>query len=179
MGAILGAPERLGNHPGSGSRPPVWRDVLKLTRQAAILEIVRHERVPSQQALRERLARRGFDVAQATLSRDLRELGIVRVPDKEGGFAYASSSFGADPSPALRRLLPALYLSTDGVDNLLVLRTVPGGAQPVGVAIDGADWPEVVGTIAGDDTVLVILRKPQHFATVVERIQTLAGEERE
>jgi transcriptional regulator of arginine metabolism len=72
-------------------------------------------------------------------------------------------------------MLPALYTSTDGVGNLLVLRTMVGGAQPVAAAIDGARWPEVVGTIAGDDTILLILRAPEHLDLVRERVEALAG----
>lgn len=148
---------------------------MKPPRHAAILDVVRTERIHSQERLRELLIERGFDVAQATLSRDIRDLGLVKVPDDEqGGSVYMSPST-ADPTPALARMLPALYTSADGVGNLLVLRTMVGGAQPVAAAIDGARWPEVVGTIAGDDTILLILRDPEHLEVVRERVETLAG----
>ncbi len=147
---------------------------MKPSRHAAILDVVRTERVHSQERLRELLIERGFDVAQATLSRDIRDLGLVKVPDEEGGSVYMTPST-ADPTPALARMLPALYTSADGVGNLLVLRTMVGGAQPVAAAIDGARWPEVVGTIAGDDTILLILRAPEHLDLVRERVEELAG----
>ncbi len=150
-------------------RPP------KLQRQAAILELVRSQRIPSQEVLRELLAERGFEVAQATLSRDLRELGLIKTPDEHSGSAYAVPANVTDPTPTLERLLPALYLGAEGVNNLLVVKTLIGGAQPVAVAIDWEEWPEVVGTIAGDDTILLILRSPEQLPEVIRRLEELAG----
>ncbi|HEV2129501.1 MAG TPA: arginine repressor [Longimicrobiaceae bacterium] len=147
----------------------------KPQRHAAILDLVRSQRVSSQEVLRELLSARGFEVAQATLSRDLRELGLIKLPDEQGGSAYAVPAHVTDPTPTLQRLLPALYLGADGVNNLLVVKTLTGGAQPVAVAIDWEEWPEVVGTIAGDDTVLLILRKPEQLQVIVQRLEELAG----
>jgi transcriptional regulator of arginine metabolism len=148
---------------------------VKPQRHAAILELVSTQRIPSQEVLRERLAERGFEVAQATLSRDIRMLGIVKVPDEEGGSVYTVPSNVTDPTPTLSRLLPALYLGADGGDNLLIVKTLTGGAQPVAVAIDWEEWPEVVGSVAGDDTILLVLREPGHLATITARLEELAG----
>ena len=148
---------------------------MKPQRHAAILDLVRNERVPSQEVLRELLGRRGFEVAQATLSRDIRELGLVKIPDEDGGSLYTVPADVTDPTPALSRLLPALYLGADGVGNLLVVKTLTGGAQPVAVAIDWEEWPEVVGTIAGDDTILLILRDPEMLDPIARRLEELAG----
>jgi transcriptional regulator of arginine metabolism len=149
--------------------------VLKPQRHAEILDLVRANRVHSQETLRELLAERGIDVAQATLSRDIRELGLVKVPDDDGGSVYVVPAHVTDPTPTLARLLPALYLGSDGVQNLLLVKTLTGGAQPIAVAIDWEEWPEIVGTLAGDDTILVILRSPDHLATVSQRLRQLAG----
>ena len=148
---------------------------MKPQRHSVILELVRTERVPSQEVLRELLAGRGIEVAQATLSRDIRELGLVKVPDEEGGSVYTVPAHVTDPTPTLSRLLPALYVGSDGVGNLLVVKTLTGGAQPVAVAIDWEEWPEVVGTIAGDDTILMILRQPAQLRTIARRLEALAG----
>jgi transcriptional regulator of arginine metabolism len=148
---------------------------LKTQRHAAILDLVRTRRVSSQEALRELLCERGIDVAQATLSRDIRELGLVKVPDEEGGSVYTVATHFTDPTPSLARLLPTLYLGADGVGNLLVVRTLTGGAQPIAVALDREEWPEVVGTIGGDDSILVILRKPEHLEKVARRLEEIAG----
>jgi transcriptional regulator of arginine metabolism len=149
-------------------RPP------KLQRQSILLEILRDERIPSQEVLRERLAERGMDVAQATLSRDLRELGVIKMADEEGSL-YTVPPDVTDPAPTLTRLLPALYLGAEGVNNLLIVRTLVGGAQPVAAAIDWEEWPEVLGTIGGDDTVLLILRSPESMPDVIRRLEELAG----
>lgn len=149
--------------------------MLKPQRHSEILDIVRHLRVPSQEVLRERLAERGFDVAQATLSRDIRELGLVKVPDDDGGSVYVVPAHVTDPTPTLARLLPALYLGSDGVGNLLIVKTLTGGAQPIAVALDWEEWPEIVGTVAGDDNILVVLRSPDHLESVSARLQELAG----
>lgn len=152
---------------------------MKPQRHAAILDLVRIQRISSQEVLRERLAERGFEVAQATLSRDIRELGLIKMPDEDGGSLYTVPAHVTDPTPALSRLLPALYLGSDGVGNLLVVKTLTGGAQPVAVAIDWQEWPEVVGTIAGDDQILLILRDPAQLREIVRRLEDLAGVRKE
>lgn len=137
---------------------------------------MRSRRIPSQEVLRELLVAEGFDVAQPTLSRDIRELGLVKMPDEEGGSVYTVPPDVTDPTPTLRRLLPALYLGADGVGNLLVVKTLTGGAQPVAVAIDWEEWPEVVGTIAGDDTILVITTALDGGPGTAHRLLTLASD---
>ncbi len=149
--------------------------MLKPQRHAAILDIVRNHRVASQEALRELLAERDIEVAQATLSRDVRELGLVKTHDGEDGSGYVVPADVTDPTPTLARLLPALYLGADGVGNLLLVKTLTGGAQPIAVAIDWQEWPEIVGTLAGDDTILIILRSPEHLTTIQDRLHGLAG----
>lgn len=149
--------------------------MLKPQRHAEILDIVRNNRVHSQETLRELLVLRGVDVAQATLSRDIRELGLVKVPDEDGGSYYTVPAHVTDPTPTLARLLPALYLGADGVGNLLIVKLLTGGAQPIAVALDWEEWPEIVGTIAGDDTILVVLRSPDHLEPVSQRLRELAG----
>jgi len=148
----------------------------KRERHAAILEIIREQRITSQEALREQLADRGFEVAQATLSRDIHELRLVKVPDAEG-VAHYSLPEEWELTPPLQQLLPTLYLSSDGVGNLLVVKTMTGSASPVAVAIDWEEWPEVVGTIAGDDTILIILRSGKHLAEIKRRLEEIANKE--
>lgn len=143
-------------------------------RLAAILRIVQHQVIRSQNQLRESLADEGFHVGQGTLSRDIRELGIIKTPDDDGALAYSVPADVADPVPAFRRLVPALFLAAEGVDHFLVVRTLTGGAQPLAVAIDREEWDEILGTIAGDDTILVILRSPEHLDTVRERLENAA-----
>ncbi len=149
---------------------------MKTQRHAAILKIVRRESVASQEQLRERLQAEGFDVTQATLSRDIRELGLAKVAAPDGGSHYApASESGAAIRPHLEQLLPATLVSLEGVGALIVLKTPAGGAQALGLALDGAGWDEIIGTIAGDDTVLVITRSERACRAVRTRLKELAG----
>jgi transcriptional regulator of arginine metabolism len=132
---------------------------MKAFRQAQILELVEREEVHSQQELRARLRTRGIDTTQATLSRDIQELGLVKRA-ADGAYARAAQPAPpvAVPSDSLRRQMAVLLRGVERVDPMLVLRTDPGQAQALGVAIDRARLEEVAGTIAGDDTILVVCR---------------------
>lgn len=145
----------------------------KNARQAAVLDVIQTLRVTSQDQLRQLLEKAGFAVTQATVSRDIRELRLVKVPGAEGVGHYTLPEEW-ESTPPLQNLLPSLYASAVGTGNLLVVRTMTGGAQPVALAIDWEDWPEVLGTIAGDDTILVICREPDQVPKVQRRIEDIA-----
>jgi transcriptional regulator of arginine metabolism len=149
---------------------------MKPQRHAAILKIVRAETVASQEQLRARLEAEGFDVTQATLSRDIRELGLAKVAAPDGGSHYAPPpESGTAIRPHLEQMLPTLLVSVDGVGPLLVMKTPAGGAQALGLALDAAGWTEIIGTIAGDDAVLVITRSERARRAVHTRLKELAG----
>lgn len=145
---------------------------MKRERHAAILELIASRKVRSQEELRRLLGKRGFRVTQATLSRDLRELRVVKVPHAAGETYYAAPS--ETEIPALDRLLPQLFVSLDGVQNLLVVKTLAGGAQAVAEAIDWEEWAEVLGTLAGDDTILVVLRRARDRGVIAGRLRAIA-----
>jgi transcriptional regulator of arginine metabolism len=145
----------------------------KNARQAAVLDVIQTRRVTSQDQLRQLLEKAGFAVTQATVSRDIRELRLVKVPGAEGIGHYTLPEEW-ESTPPLQNLLPSLYASAVGTGNLLVVRTMTGGAQAVALAIDWEDWPEVLGTIAGDDTILVICREPDQVPKVQRRIEDIA-----
>ncbi len=151
----------------------------KRERHRAIHEIVETESVQSQDELRKLLRARGWDVTQSTLSRDLHELRLARIPT-DVGVRYAFTDGGVstmeDDRGALDHLLPQLFDKVDGTGELVVLHTVTGGAQPVAAAIDSEAWPDVLGTIAGDDTILLVCRSPEARARVIRRISILAGD---
>ena len=128
----------------------------------------------SQEALRELLCDRGICVTQATLSRDMRELSVVKVQDTDGTPRYRRREEWEN-APPLQTLLPVLFLSVEGTGNLLVVRTTYGGGSSVAIAIDSEEWPEVLGTIAGDDTILIILRTPADGENVACRLSQMAG----
>jgi len=151
------------------------RTTMKTRRQSAILDAVQRQPVRSQEQLRRLLKGAGFDVTQATLSRDVRELGLVK-----GGpeAAYQPPAVAGANGHAARSLLNravADYLArVDRVEQLVVLRTGPGQAQLLGVALDGARLPEVVGTIAGDDTILAIAPDVRRAKALVRWLEGLS-----
>jgi transcriptional regulator of arginine metabolism len=148
----------------------------KRERQTAILETIEQHPVVSQEDLRKLLLRQGWDVTQATLSRDLRELRIARVPTAEGARYAVTDGSIEEARAALDTLLPQLFLRIDGVSEMAVLRTVPGGAQPIASCLDGEGWADILGTVGGDDTILIICRSVQARERVVRRIRSMAGE---
>ncbi len=125
----------------------------KLARQQTIVELAHDGPLPNQQELVKVLARRGYQVTQATLSRDLHELRLVKTPE---GYILPNGDAPAEPLPAVSRVVRDFVREVRRAQNLLVVKTVPGSAQPVAVAVDAEGWDEVVGTVAGDDTILVI-----------------------
>lgn len=160
----------------------------RAARHARIVELVRSRPVRSQTELGDLLAAEGVQVTQATLSRDLDELGAMKVR-AAGGSAYlipedgepvprpTEPAPGGDRAPArLVRLLRELLTGADASGNLAVLRTPPGGAQFLASALDRSGLPEVVGTIAGDDTILVVVREPVTGGALNTMLSTWAGQ---
>jgi len=145
---------------------------MKSRRQSLILDIVQREPIRSQEQLRRRVKSQGFDVTQATLSRDIRELGLMK-----GGAdgAYQAPAPAAASAPAagvvLQRAMAEYLARVDRVQQMLLLRTGPGQAPLLGVALDRAQLPEVVGTIAGDDTILVIAPDIRRARALVKRLR--------
>ena len=148
---------------------------MKVRRQSVILDVVQQQPVQNQEQLRHLLRKAGFDVTQATLSRDIRELGLVK-----GGHtaAYQRPAAAGVNGHSVRSLLNravAEYLTRiNRVQQFVVLRTGPGQAQLLGVALDGAHLPDVVGTIAGDDTILVITQDVRRARALVARLEGLS-----
>jgi transcriptional regulator of arginine metabolism len=125
----------------------------KLARQQLIVELAHEGPLPGQQELCKVLARRGFPVTQATLSRDINELHLVRTSE---GYTLPNGDAPSEPVPAVSRLVREFVREIRRAQNLLVIRTISGSAQPVALTVDTEGWDEVVGTVAGDDTVLII-----------------------
>lgn len=146
----------------------------KRRRQAAILEIVREHRVPHHEALRELLADRGFPVTQPTLSRDVRDLRLVKVTGA-GGRPYYTLPDEWEHVPPLDTVVPALFVSVETVGNLAVVRTLNGAAQTIASGIDWEEYDGLAGTIAGDDTVLIILRSAAAAEAVADALRSLAA----
>lgn len=142
---------------------------MKQQRHAAIRELLSRNNVANQDDLRIRLAGRGFHVTQATLSRDIHEMRLSKGP---AGYALPGSDNDEEDSlPGIREVLQSFGLEVRQAINLLVLVTTTGSAQPIAAGIDYEDWPEVVGTIAGDDTVLIICADEKEARALKKRIE--------
>lgn len=148
----------------------------KSRRQALISRLLRDEAIPSQAALAERLAEQGCAATQATISRDLEELGAVRARAPHGaGLAYMLPGEATIQSDApLRRVMAEWVLSVEAAGTMLVLRTPPGCAHLIGVALDAAPLDEIAGNICGDDTVFVAVRDGHAPRDLAERFRAMA-----
>jgi len=144
----------------------------KTARHKAILDLLDDGPVESQEALQQILEHKGFDVGQATLSRDIHELKLVKGPEGYRRSAEAAASEGVLPS--VMSLAHQFVLDVRQAQNMLVVKTTVGSAQPVAAAFDASHWPEVVGTIAGDDTVLVIAADKKKAQALARRIREFA-----
>ncbi|MGA2048844.1 MAG: ArgR family transcriptional regulator [Terracidiphilus sp.] len=148
---------------------------MKFQRHSAIRELIANSLVSNQDELRRKLRRRGFEVTQATLSRDIHELRLSKGP---GGYSLpnangASAAIADDAPPTVTEMLESFGLRVRQAMNQVVVRTSMGGAQPVAAALDREAWPEVVGTIAGDDTVLIVCPDPRRATEVEARLRTI------
>lgn len=153
---------------------------MKKTRHAKILEIIRKFDVETQEELAGRLRDMGFSVTQATVSRDVRELGLFKTATPGGGQKYAvlKQDEGRMGDKYIRVLRDA-FLDAEAAQNLLVVRTVPGMAMAVAAALDAMKFPEIVGSIAGDDTIFVAARTAEGARVLMEKIRTLIRSERD
>ncbi len=162
----------------------------KSARQQLIVELLGHEPVRSQGDLAELLEVRGVNATPSTISRDLVELDAVRVRHPDGGLVYAVPAEGGDRTPRvapdtaaaqtrLARICRELLVAAESSANLVVLRTPPGAAQYLASAVDHAGQPDLLGTIAGDDTVLLICRDPLGGDAVAKRLMSLAAPSKE
>lgn len=143
----------------------------KLIRQNLILDIVQREPVANQEQLRRELIKHGFEVTQATLSRDIHELKLVKSPD---GYSVGNGEPEVEPAlaPAMR-LVREFVLGVREAQNLIVVKTAAGSAQPVASALDAENWPELVGTVGGDDTILVISQSKKNAHKLAQRLQEM------
>jgi len=150
---------------------------MKSARHRAILQTIASRPVHSQEELMQHLAEQGFEVTQATVSRDIKELGLLKVPLKSGNggtsFKYVEPGASREYPSRLHRIVAEFVEQINGSVNLIVLRTPPGSAMMLASAIDQSEWQEVIGTVGGDDTVIVVLSAPEKLPIVMQRFQDM------
>src|ERR1700722_1960557 len=143
----------------------------KTLRQRAILELLKHALVANQDDLQKALGKGGSKVGQATVSRDIRDLGLSKTAQ---GYALPQGdAHSSPPLPPVSRLIREFVLEVRVAQNLLVLKTSIGSAQPVAAALDDESWPEAVGTVAGDDTILIVCPDNKDANKLAARIQEM------
>lgn len=148
---------------------------MKGIRQFRIKEIITKQAIETQEELVEALRESGMQVTQATVSRDMKELMLIKVPASEGKYKYSIPQDNQRPNPIhkLKRALLDHFEHIDYTDNLVVMKCSPGTANTIGALIDNIEWTEVMGTICGDDTILIICRTKTQSGEVVERLLEL------
>lgn len=151
---------------------------MKTKRQGKILELIAKHEIETQEELSDFLEREGFLVAQATVSRDIRELGLTKVPAGGGRQKYAArTDFDEERSEKYTRVFRDCFVSMDMAQNILVVKTAPGMAMAAAAALDAMEFAEVVGCIAGDDTILCAVRSTRDTVRVMGRLKKVVGKE--
>lgn len=150
---------------------------MKLKRHTKILELIHEYEIETQEELAQRLEEAGFKVTQATVSRDIRELCLTKVANKKGRSIYAVLQ-GQNPnlSEKYSRVLRDAFVSMDTAQNILVIKTVPGMAMGVAAALDELKFGEIIGSIAGDDTVMSVIKTADQSLLVMEKLRKILEE---
>ncbi|NLG32552.1 MAG: arginine repressor [Syntrophomonadaceae bacterium] len=147
---------------------------MKTRRQIAIINIISNQRITTQEELCEALRNHGFNVTQATVSRDIRELQLVKIPES-GGYRYAQPENQniSGASERLKRIFQDSVIGIDSSENLIVVKTLPGAAQSVASVIDSTNRNEILGTVAGDDTIFVVIKPKNAVKKVIDEFTEL------
>lgn len=143
-------------------------------RHIKIREFITNQEVETQDELVDLLRNAGFRVTQATVSRDIKELHLIKVPLADGRYKYSlPQDQKFNPMQKLKRVMIDSFLGIDHADNMIVMKTLPGNANAVGALIDSLQWPEIMGTICGDDTILIICRSKNISGDVAQRFMDM------
>lgn len=150
---------------------------MKARRQMKVQEIITKEIIRTQEDLADKLHLSGFDVTQATVSRDIKEMGLIKIPGVDDDYRYAvpNEVHPTNLQDRLKRLLRETVVSINDTESLIVIRTIPGNAHALAAVLDNSNWEEVIGTVAGDDTILLVIKPKEAVSGVLERITTLLG----
>ena len=148
---------------------------MKYLRQAKILELVARQQIETQEELSEQLKRAGFQVTQATVSRDIKELRLVKIQGADGRSRYSESAQEGDVAPKYRNILREAVLSVDFAGNIAVVKCFSGMGMSAATAIDAMEGSDVVGSIAGDDTILVVMRSEEKAGQFTTELKKMLG----
>ena len=148
---------------------------MKSHRQFKIQELITNEHIRTQEDLAQRLLEEGFNVTQATISRDIKEIGLIKIPgvDDEYYYALRGESLPMDYQERLKRMFKEVVISFDSSENIVVIKTIPGNAQALALLLDNTDWKEVIGSVAGDDTIFLLVKPKDKVLKIIQRLTEL------
>lgn len=150
---------------------------MKTRRHFAIREILQSERISTQEELCDELRNRGYDVTQATVSRDIKELSLVKIPDGSGyRYALPETQSRKTSNVRMRRVFQDSVVGYNHSENIIVIKTVPGAAQSIASLIDSLDNPLILGTVAGDDTIFMVIKNREAIVEVMQLFRELLPE---
>lgn len=149
---------------------------MKNARHEQILQLIEIYDIETQEELAEKLNEKGFTVTQATVSRDIRQLQLRKITESDGKSHYAlGGGYHVDLSRKYKRVLKDAFVSADHAGNIIVIHTVSGMAMAAAAALDSLDWGEILGCIAGDDTIMVVIREPDEATDIIKRIRVISS----
>jgi transcriptional regulator of arginine metabolism len=150
--------------------------VIKNRRHKMIREIIENKNIETQFQLTDELRNYGFNVTQATISRDIKELGLIKVATSENMFRYSfpPGSIAGNTFDRAKRMMRDNVIRIDKSGNLIILKTLPGTAQGVAFCLDGLAWKEMLGTIAGDDSIMIVVKENEDMDALIDRFQGLS-----
>lgn len=149
---------------------------MKTRRQKKIQELITNETIGTQEELAQRLLEEGFNVTQATISRDIKEMGLIKVAGFHEDYRYAPQgeiSIGGNQE-RLKRMWRDVVVSFDSSENIVVIKTIPGNAPALALLLDHVGWKEVIGTVAGDDTIFLLIKPKELVADILLRLTEMA-----
>ena len=149
---------------------------MKNARHEQILQLIEIYDIETQEELAEKLNEKGFTVTQATVSRDIRQLQLRKITESDGKSHYAlGGGYHVDLSRKYKRVLKDAFVSADHAGNIIVIHTVSGMAMAAAAALDSLDWGEILGCIAGDDSIMVVIREPDEATDIIKRIRVISS----
>lgn len=150
---------------------------MKSRRHFAIIDILARDRIETQEELMEALERQGYSVTQATVSRDIKEMGLIKIPDEEGyHYAFPEPQGPKSSTDRMKRLFRDSVINYNFSENIIVIKTLPGSAQSIASLIDFMDHPYILGCVGGDDTIIVVVKPKQHVEQVISTFDELISQ---
>ena len=151
---------------------------MKNRRHFMIMDLIEKMRIETQEELCEQLRKQGFNVTQATVSRDIKEMGLIKISDEQGYFYSLPGSQETKATPGhVRQVFRAMVMHIDYSENIVVIKTTPGAAQSAALLVDHAHFPEVIGCVAGDDTILVVVKPKEATETIAKKLRVILYDE--